>query len=152
MATTKHQLEGHVAFRARMRRVTVGLVVASILGCSGQGSSLTVAGVTMLRLGLATGGPTAIIQGALDIRDGCIWLREAPDTSVIVLWPSSATLDNAAGVLSVTLDGARFVDGDELTLGGGELKDLDFVRSLVGAVPEACVTARYWQATSLVKQ
>lgn len=132
-----------------MRQVLLGLLVASAVGCSG--SSLTVAGVTMLKMGFTTGGPSALIKGTLDFRDGCIWLREAPNVSVIVLWPQNATLDSAAGVLSVTVDSAQFVEGDELTLGGGELTDVEFVRSLVGPIPETCITARYWQATSLIR-
>jgi hypothetical protein len=137
---------------ALVRQIMLGLVVASAVGCSLSGSSLTVDGVTMLRTGVTTGGPTALIRGTLDFRDGCIWLQEAPEASVIVLWPSHASLDNSLGVLSVTIDSGRFVDGDELTLGGGELEDLDFVRTLVGPIPENCITDRYWQATSLVEQ
>lgn len=106
----------------------------------------------MLRTGPMLGGPTALIQGTLDFKDGCVWLEEAPNASVIVLWPSNAGLDTAGGVLTLTIEDTRFVEGDGLTLGGGELKDLDFVRSLVGTIPQECVTSRYWQATSLVRQ
>lgn len=103
----------------------------------------------MLRTGFLTGGPTALASGTLEFRDGCIWLMEAPGASVLVLWPHDADLDTSAGAIAVTFQNHRFAEGDRMTLGGGEEKDLEHVRSLVGSLPDECITDRYWLTTTI---
>jgi hypothetical protein len=122
-------------------------LIAIALSVAACGGSVVADGVTMLRTGLMNGGPTAIANGTLHFRDGCVWLQEAPDVSVVVLWPFGANLDASTGSLAVTLENKRYVEGDVVTLGGGEVNDVAYVRSLVGTIPDACLTARYWLAT-----
>jgi hypothetical protein len=106
----------------------------------------------MLRYGLLTGAPTALLSGIIRFEGGCIWLEhvDVPGVRELVLWPSSAGLNNSDGVLRVVVGNVMLADGDPVTMGGGQYKDLPAVEQLVGPVPQACLTHFYWLATDTV--
>jgi hypothetical protein len=43
-----------------------------------------------------------------------------------------------------------FSEGDEVSMGGGEYADEEFVVSLVGDIPAPCRGERYWLLAELV--
>lgn len=127
--------------------LVIGVLVA---GCT-TGTPTTLDGVTLLRYGLLTGSPTAQQQGRLRVRDGCVWLEPIflglAQELELVLWPSSAGLDNSTGSIRVVIGDLALADGDEVTFGGGEYMDRPQVEGMVGPVPGRCASDLYWLAT-----
>jgi hypothetical protein len=66
------------------------------------------------------------------------------------LWSSGTRLDISTGVLRIVVDGVPFAEGAELSMGGGEYADEEFVVSLVGPIPQQCRGEHYWLLTELV--
>lgn len=124
----------------------LGLTLA---GCTG--SPVVLDGTTMLRYGFLTGSPTALLTGTIRFDAGCIWLEhvDVPEVRELILWPPRTGLDNSGGVLRVIDGGVTLADGDPVTMGGGQYKDLQTVQGFVGPVPSECVTSLYWLATDV---
>ena len=125
----------------------LGVLLAS---CSARGAPEVANGVTLLRFGSLNGYPAGLVHGRLSFANGCASLEAAPNVSVTALWSSTTRLDTSSGVLRVIVDGVPFAEGQELSMGGGEYSDEEFVTSLVGPIPEACRGERYWLLTTLV--
>ena len=115
------------------------------------GGTETVEELTILRHGWMAGGPTALLTGHVRFVDGCVRIQQGSDAAYVVLWPSDARLHESGGRLRVATSGVLLSDGDRISLGGGEYKDLEWVRGTVGAtIPEACVVEHYWLATEVI--
>jgi hypothetical protein len=115
-----------------------------------QGAPQIVNGVTLLRFGYLNGGPTGLFHGRVSFVNGCVSLEGVPGVPVTGLWSSGTRLDNSTSTLRIVVDGVPFAEGDELSMGGGEYEDEEFVESLVGPIPEQCRGEHYWLLTSLV--
>jgi hypothetical protein len=127
------------------------LVLAMVVGaCGSRGTPQVVNGVTLLRFGYLNGSPAALLHGRLSYANGCVSLEAAPGEPVTGLWSSGTRLDNSTGVLRLFVDDMPFAEGDELSMGGGEYADEEFVVSLVGPIPQQCRGEHYWLLTELV--
>lgn len=107
-------------------------------------------GVTLLRFGHLNGYPTGLFHGRVSFANGCASLEAAPGVPVTALWSSTTRLDTSTGILRIVVDGVPFVEGEELSMGGGEYADEEFAISLVGPIPEPCRGEHYWLMTTLV--
>jgi hypothetical protein len=102
-------------------------------------------------------GPTALIIGTLNVRDGCVWINTDDGGSDLILWPQGVSLGVApTGTIEVVaMPGATapIPMGSTVELGGGEYKDEQFVTQLIGggSIPQPCRSERYWLATGLEK-
>lgn len=96
--------------------------------------------------------PAALMPGGtLVLRDGCLWLDPDGGTeSYLILWPAGSSLRESDGKISIyDQSGARVATvGERIEGGGGETKDLDFVRDLTGQTPPPQCQAGegYWRA------
>lgn len=136
------------------RKLSLGgavLALAIMVGaCGSRGTPQTVNGVTLLRFGYLNGSPAALLHGRVSFANGCVSLEGAPGVPVTGLWSPGTRLDNSTGILRIIVDGVPFAEGDELSMGGGEYADEEFVVSLVGPIPEQCRGEHYWLLTELV--
>ncbi len=124
------------------------MVAFSLVACA---RSIELGGVTLLRYGPMGGGPAALAEGTLRIRDGCVTLEDQRDNPQVVLWPAETTLGIVNGRLSVILGSTAAADSQAVRLGGGQYSDADhrqFVEGLVGPLGH-CIAPHYWLATSL---
>lgn len=121
-----------------------------LAGCGARGVPEVANGVTLLRFGYLNGSPTARLDGRVSFANGCASLEAAPGVPVTALWSSTTRLDTSNGILRIVVDGVPFAEGQELSMGGGEYSDEEFVTSLVGPIPEPCRGERYWLLTTLV--
>ena len=129
------------------------IVVLSLLlaGC-GNPESMTLGGVTLVRHGPLAGGPTAALRGTLKFEVGCAWIVDSSPGGFryVGLWPADTELRHTTGGrLSISSGGRQFIDGDQITVVGGESKDTDSVREQVGELPTWCITDRYWLVTEI---
>jgi len=121
-----------------------------ILSSCGLGST-SLGGVTIMRSKHLDSEPDASRQGTFLLQNGCAWLKDEISADVwSVVWPSDAYLDGAPGFIRVNVGGKSIVDGQRVTLGGGEYADDAWVESLVGKIPPACKSGLYWLATRVI--
>lgn len=98
--------------------------------------------------------PAGIMPGGtLAHRDGCLWLdrsNQGRTESFLVLWPAGSTLRESDGKISVhDQNGVRVATvGERIEGGGGETRDLGFVRELTGQTPppQCQLGESYWRA------
>lgn len=94
------------------------------------------------------GGASALLEGPLAERGGCLYVRApAPSTTdYLVVWPDTLHLEIRDGVATVT-NGAVFSVrvGERVSLGGGEITD-----SLVPETAAACDTSHVWGTSEIV--
>jgi hypothetical protein len=127
-----------------------GITLAMLVGaCGSKGTPQVVNGVTLLRFGYLNGSPAALLHGRVSFANGCVSLEDAPGVPVTGLWSSGARLDNSTGILRIIVNDVPFAEGDELSMGGGEYADEEFVVSLVGPIPQRCRGEHYWLLTDL---
>ena len=139
--------------RTARRYVLLSLVTgltALLVACSPRGTPQAVNDVTLLRFGYLNGSPAALVRGRVSFANGCSSLEAAPGVLMTGLWSSGTRLDMSTGALRIIVDGVPFAEGDELSMGGGEYSDEDFVISLVGTIPESCRGEHYWLLSGLV--
>ena len=137
---------------ARLRPWLAVLALAMlVVGGLSRGTPQIVDGVSLLRFGHLNGYPTGLFNGRISFANGCVSLEGASGGPVTGLWSSRTRLDNSTGILRVVVDGEPFAEGDELSMGGGEYADEEFVVSLVGPIPEQCRGEHYWLLTELVR-
>ncbi len=93
---------------------------------------------------------TAIGSGTLVVVNGCIWLRNDFEDS-LVIWSATyeATLVGGHIAITDTIDQTRAFIGDAVRLSGGQVDDdavgRAHVEGLIGArIPDACLGRRYW--------
>lgn len=76
------------------RRWIAVLTVTVLVGCRGGVDSLrdpgADLGVFFPRMPPASVMPQALLEGALAIRDGCLWIDAAPGESYLALWPAGS--------------------------------------------------------------
>lgn len=129
------------------RRGPAAIALAAVLaGCGG--SPMTLDGVTILRHGVMSGGPAALLTGTVHFRDGCVW-ADAFGEAQVVIWPTSSRLDHRDGRLVLVVDDVVLEDGDSFSIGGGQYNDIEFVRGLAGSIPDPCVANLYWLGTDI---
>lgn len=122
----------------------------AFVACGPRGTPQVANGVTLLRFGQLNGSPAALLHGRISFANGCASVEEAPGAAVTGLWSSGTRLDTSTGTLRIIVDGVAFREGDEVSMGGGEYKDEEFVVSLVGSIPDSCRGDRYFLLTALV--
>lgn len=133
-----------------VRQVAVLGLALLLAACSARGAPQIMNGVSLLRFGHLNGYPTGLFHGRVSFANGCVSLEGVPGEPVTGLWSSGTRLDNSTGILRIVVDGVPFTEGDELSMGGGEYADEEFVVSLVGPIPEQCRGEHYWLLTELV--
>ena len=131
-----------------LRMVAAALAVTLLVACQPAGTPMTLDGVTLLRYGPGVGARTALYEGTLRFRDGCIWVESPQGTGAVVLWPSDARLELVDGNVHVIVGQVSMTEGDPVQLGGGQYlrEELADVERLVGPVPASCVADMYWMA------
>lgn len=137
------------AGKSILSSTVLGLAVL-LVACSPTGTPQVVNGVTLLRFGYLFGSPAGLFHGRVSFANGCASLETGPGAPVTALWSSSTRLDTSTGALRIVVDGVPFAEGEELSMGGGEYGDEEFVISLVGAIPQPCRGEHYWLMTTLV--
>lgn len=94
------------------------------------------------------GYPTALIEGALQERDGCVFI-ESQGHLALVLWPEGFRAERGGRDLRI-LGGFGHPErrtGQPLELGGGEA-ELPFAEELIGEpIPSRCRAGGYWIAS-----
>jgi hypothetical protein len=121
--------------------LALGLVFA-VAGCGSPGP-MTLDGVTILRHKVMTDSPAALFSGTIHFRAGCVWGDAVGETQVMV-WPPTSRLDRRDGHLVLVVDDVVLEDGDTFSIGGGQYKDVEFIRGLAGAIPNECLSDLYW--------
>lgn len=125
-------------------------LAALLAACSPRGTPQDVNGVTLLRFGYLNSSPAGLFHGRVSFANGCASLEGTTGPVVTALWSSNTRLDTSTGVLRIVVDGVPFAEGEELSMGGGEYADEEFVISLVGPIPQRCRGEHYWLMTTLV--
>lgn len=66
--------------------------------------------------------PAALLIGALEAEDGCLYVRETPTSRFLIVWPDTYSLElDTSGAPWIAESGVNVVRvGDEVRLGGGE--------------------------------
>jgi hypothetical protein len=121
------------------------VLVATLAPCadSGPHAPTAIDGVTLLtHMGSEDGAyPSALGEGQLVIRDGCVGMRpEAGGSAVFILWAPGFGLRQGDGRTEVLDPDGDLVAaiGDPITLGGG-LMGLSTAEHLVdGSIPASC--------------
>lgn len=128
------------------------LMVTVLVGCRGGLDSLrdpgADVGVFFPQMPPASEIPLALLEGALAVRDGCLWIDAASGESYLALWPAGSYPVKSGNVIEVRAsDGTRHAAvGSVVVATGGELRDSDHVSQLIGRdPPEACQTGMYWR-------
>lgn len=151
-----------------MRLVNVlaaSLLSASAMSCApspglpGEGAQreATVSGIffpVMAEAGDGAARPAGLLTGTLRLRDGCLWIeREAQGTAeaFLPLWPAGSRAGQTPdGIAVFGGPGRKQIarEGTRVRAGGGETRDLEFVRELIGETPPPeCQTGEaYWRA------
>lgn len=95
---------------------------------------------------------TALVRGQLFERNGCLWIREAPEIEYVPLWPPNYTLIDDGGSLWVIDDAGRAVwQLPALVHVGGGIAPPAGLRELVpGGIPPACLDAQYWAVSEVL--
>lgn len=97
----------------------------------------------------AGGEMSALARGRLVVVDGCLRLQGSDgDAGNLVVWPSSALLEERGGVIHVRerIGGGSVAVGDTIEMGGGQGDALDGA-FLTAPVPASCA-GPYWFAGS----
>ena len=137
--------------RAKAIRLGAAIGLATLLAaCGPRGTPQVMNSVTLLRFGQLNGSPDALLHGRISFANGCAGVRDVQGVLATGMWSSGTRLDNTSGTLRIVVDGVSFAEGDEISMGGGEYSDEDFVVSLVGPIPESCRVEHYWMLTDLV--
>jgi hypothetical protein len=99
-----------------------GLAFAAALVLAGCGSSPPVPAGYVFPTRSSSGGGAALLQGVLEVRDGCIYVRPDEGPAYFVIWPDTVSLTvNGDGTPTLLQDGSPFaVPGDIVAVGGGE--------------------------------
>lgn len=136
----------------RWGRLLIAAVLVGIVGggCAGDDAS---AEAIFIPRHHVSGGPTALIRGVLHLQDRCIWLETPERLRDLVIWPESTRFEADAGgrpaLIGVPGTSTPLPIGSFVELGGGEYKDQAFIRDTIGGdLPQACISERYWLATS----
>ncbi|MCB2413976.1 hypothetical protein LGT39_14085 [Demequina sp. TTPB684] len=122
------------------RALATGAFVLLLTGCGSEGTDLESpdSPVAHYDWNPQDGGMDALLEGTLELRDGCLVVNptwDDADTAVLAVFPRSfAAWDNADSVLSY--DGRDYEIGDFVWAGGG------FVTAPTSAViPASCESA-----------
>jgi hypothetical protein len=130
----------------------VGLVLVIVLsGCADPGSGSQAASGIFFPTWRSTGGPhpTAILEGRLVERDGCLLLDTGDQREFLPLWPDSFALEGGSTPTIISPNGRALALGDQAFLGGGERRLVD-AESIIGQeIPGRCRTSLYWLATAI---
>jgi hypothetical protein len=123
------------------------LIALAVVACAGPPP----AGYEFPRhRGFGFGGPTALLDGVLEVRDGCLYVRSENGYATYVVWPAGYSL-RVDGDSVAVYDGwsLRYRPGDRVTEGGGWYDDTTFVkeRLVEGTLPAACPTDEYMMST-----
>ena len=103
-----------------LRSLALGIVVV-IAGCSlfaGHGGATTLDGVTLIRHDPSDASPSALLNGRIEVVDGCVALV-GKDWRAFVLWPDGFDLRKGDGGLEVVGDGFVIPIGATVEAGGG---------------------------------
>lgn len=123
--------------------LAIGLALA--IGCAsapGRSGAEAPPGIFFPVMKPAGARPAALIEGTLVRRSECLWLDrtfEGRLESFLVLWPAGSRLRESGGKLEIVNADDRVVgrEGELIRGGGGETRDLEFVRDLTGQSPPA---------------
>jgi hypothetical protein len=92
--------------------------------------------------------PSALIEGTLQERDGCVFI-ESQENLLLVLWPEGFRVERDGAQLRIVggIGHPEPRTGQPLELGGGSA-DLPFAQELIGEpIPSRCRAAGYWIAS-----
>ena len=120
--------------------------VVTTLAC-GQSVDSGVTGVFFPRHSVRGPTPAALIEGRLDVKDGCLWIVDASGTRYLAIWPSGWRVTSVGGRIHVVNAEGRLIvaDGDSVAGGGGETVTADNAHRLMGQTePAACRTNSFW--------
>lgn len=110
-----------------MARMSIGLAIAVLIsGCAILRDNDIPAGYHFPRHPGSGEGPTAGVNGILDVRDGCFYVGEE-----LIVWPETYSMDLDDGHVVVAGDGLTVSAGDVISAAGGSL-DNDLPDSVFG--------------------
>jgi hypothetical protein len=130
------------------------LVIVALSGCSSLSES-GVPGLFFPRHSVR-GGPMlgALIEGRLEVKDGCIWIVAQAGTRYLAIWPPGSNVRSVAGRIEIT-DGAGQViaaEGETVKGSGGETVTRENARSVMGQTePAGCRTEKFWVVAQLAR-
>jgi len=127
----------------RMLFVVLLLATAACRGLDDPGAS---AGVFFPRYGSMGPTPAALLEGRLEINDGCLWLVKAGGARILPIWPGGYGLRAGVNPLEVIDAAGRVVaaDGETLRVQGGEVMVADARRLMGREEPSACGGNGFW--------
>lgn len=138
---------------ARSGRILL-LVIWLVVACSSPDASPLTGYAFPRHRGFGNGGPTALLDGILEVRAGCLYVRHDDGHRSYVVWPPGYTL-RAFGESIAIFDGATrlYSPGGRVREGAGWYSDLDFVRDrlVTGTLPSECPADEYALATGHVE-
>ena len=111
--------------------VSLTIVLPMLAACAGaepEGEALVIDFATYEPTG--TGGDSALLEGTLADRGGCLVIEDATGGDVLPVWPSNRVSASSTGGLR--LMGADYELGDTIAVGGG------FAERLEAKIPESC--------------
>lgn len=115
--------------------VSLIIVLQMLAACAGSepaGEPLVIDFATYEPTG--TGGDSALLEGTLADRGGCLVIEDASGGDVLPVWPGNRVSLPPAGGLR--LMGAGYELGDTIAVGGG------FAERLEANIPEPCAALR----------
>jgi len=127
-----------------MVRTLVALGMLAGASCSSEAPD----GVFFPTTGNMNSYPSALIEGTLQERDGCVFI-ESEENLVLVLWPEGFRVERDGAELRIVggIGHPEHSTGQPLELGGGSA-DLPFAQELIGEqIPARCRAAGYWIAS-----
>ena len=126
--------------------VLAQLAVLALPACRGLDDPGAGLGVFFPRYGSMGPTPGALIEGRLEVKDGCLWLVRIVGTKILPIWPGGYGLRGSVGSLQVT-DSAGVVvaaEGRSVRAGGGEYSVADARRLMGREEPAACGGSGFW--------
>ena len=104
----------------RWRLLFVGLLAVAAAACAAERSDAP-AGVFFPTVPIGDAYPAGLIEGALEVRDGCVFVA-ADEDRWLLLWPDGYTAQLADRRLEELDENGEFVvgEGEHFGVGGGE--------------------------------
>lgn len=130
-------------------------VVAGLMSLScGQSADSGAAGIFFPRHSVSGPMPAALVEGHLEVRDGCVWIVDTQGTRLLAIWPSGWHVRAVDGRIQVVSADGRITisDGDRVKGGGGQTVTADNAHRFMGQTePAACRTGAFWLVAQLVR-
>jgi hypothetical protein len=95
-------------------------------------------------------GDMAAVEGALAVRNDCIWLVAADGETFLPIWPSDTKpgVINSLPVILMEND-MLVVETGETRIFGGSQTDVVHAEELAGPIPERCAGGSYWVVSTV---